>query len=865
MKRRTIYGLSFIIPILTMLTVIFALKQYPFSDSTINSGDFKNQYLPLYIGLKNLIQEGNWTGLFWSFSKSLGGTMTSVWGFNSISPFTMLYSLFPVEKFSIATVMITLLRYGFAGLAMSHLLIRRYQGVGKRGWLTVIFSVIYALSGFMVAHQINPNFLDNLVYLPLIVLSLEALLEGDKRAYVAYPLLLAMVMFTQFYTAYMICIFIVFYGIYYLAVRVPDQSLEAKAVAYVKLGGFSILGAVLAAFWLLPVVNALLESKASANETFEWSFNQLYSLELLFSKFFVGSFDSAEWGSADARPQLFMAAMGFVGCIHFYLNEHIQWKDKLLTGLFMLFWVFCFTNDFADKIWHMGQRPVGFYFRNAWLATLFLLLTAYRSVTLQYRLQWKQWGLMILVLGIVTWLVSSKEISYLQSWQIYVTLFFWLLISLSFVLYDHKQWLTWALIGLTVVELGVNAKIGQSRSAYFISNDSIDEMIQHHHMANTLRKNTSKEFFRMEVNKRPILANLPFIENYQGISHFTSSLEFALIDNLGKLGLPTSTAFVNYTNRMPFTDAIFAVKYFVDNQVTNANQADILNTYHELGNYGNDRILYQNDYALGLGFLVPKEFNAYQLGQVSPGQSQAELMTILFGDQTSMMEQASFSKFSISNLQAVGNVFQVKDPTQERSITLHVEPEAGYAYYMEVPNQALGPLKQSNLFLNESSYLYADRFHTPQLWGLGPGPDETEPIEFKLSSQEVSQYDLSQFKLYRLNVEKFKNAVKQKQADNLKITSWSDAQIDAEVDVKDVNTSSVFTSIPYNSGWKVSVDGHDKTTYRIWDTFLGFDLNPGHHQIRLIYQPVGFKLGMIISLVGWVTLIYLTYIWLKNK
>ena len=857
MNRRYIYSLSFVIPILTMLGVFFALKQYPFSEATINSGDFKNQYLPLYIGLKDLITSGNWQELFWSFSKSLGGTMASVWGFNSLSPFTLLYSLFPVEQFSLATVIITLLRYGCAGLAMSHLLIRRYQGDKERGWLTLVFAVIYALSGFMVAHQINPNFLDNLVYFPLVIIAVEEVLDGTYRGLWKYPLLLALIIITQFYTAYMICLFIVIYGLYYLT-RVKG-SISDKSVAFLKLTGLSIVGAALAAFWLLPVINALLESKASATETFEWSFNWLYDVRLLVSKFFVGSFDSAEWGASDAQPQLFIGSLGFLGVFHYFCNRHIDWKQKLAALAVLLLFVFSFTNDFGDKIWHMGQRPVGFYFRNAWIANLFCLLLAYQSLVKKYVLE-KKSVLAIAGCGLLSaGLILGQEISYIEPWQIWVTGIFWLVMVVSFAFKPDKNIFAWLIIGITIVELGLNAWIGQSRTAYFITQPSIEQMTENHQLAESLISDEADDFYRMEVNKRPILANLPFVDDYQGVSHFTSSVEYALIENLGKLGLPTSKAFINYTNRMPFTDAILNMRYFVDDEPKNANQSDLLHTYHPLSAYGTDKRIYQNDYALSLGFAVPRAFNTYSLKAQEPGQVQADLMEILLDSPEPLLEQALFAKFSIRNLEANEQVFKAKNVQEERSISLHVESEKGYIYFIQVPADALYALKRSTVTLNGMPYQFADRFVNAQLWGIGPEPGQDGLLEFKLSSKDLDQYNMTDFKLYKMNIDAFKQAIKSKQADNLLIKSWSDARIEAEVTIEEGNNDAVFTSIPYNSGWQVNVDGKPVSTYHVWDTFMGFDLGKGHHQITMTYHPVGLLPGIGISLVALLVLAYLAF------
>ena len=63
------------------------------------------------------------------------------------------------------------------------------------------------------------------------------------------------------------------------------------------------------------------------------------------------------------------------------------------------------------------------------------------------------------------------------------------------------------------------------------------------------------------------------------------------------------------------------------------------------------------------------------------------------------------------------------------------------------------------------------------------------------------------------------------------------------------------TSIPYDKGFTVYVDGK-KVEYEIVNhTFLGFPLEKGEHQIEMIYEAPLKKIGMITSIIGFVIFI----------
>ena len=59
---------------------------------------------------------------------------------------------------------------------------------------------------------------------------------------------------------------------------------------------FSLIGVGMAAFWLLPVFSALLESKASASSTFEWSFKAVNDLVSMSQKIYRRIFRGKRMG-----------------------------------------------------------------------------------------------------------------------------------------------------------------------------------------------------------------------------------------------------------------------------------------------------------------------------------------------------------------------------------------------------------------------------------------------------------------------------------------------------------------------------------------------------------------------------------------
>jgi len=71
--------------------------------------------------------------------------------------------------------------------------------------------------------------------------------------------------------------------------------------------------------------------------------------------------------------------------------------------------------------------------------------------------------------------------------------------------------------------------------------------------------------------------------------------------------------------------------------------------------------------------------------------------------------------------------------------------------------------------------------------------------------------------------------------------------IEAEIDEGEI----LFTSIPYDEGWVVTVDGEKAEIIKTLGCLLAVELLPGKRVITLDYFPRGLKEGIIISVIAW--------------
>ena len=419
--RGVLYVSSALLPMIIMLVVWFFMGSYPFGNKSLMTIVFDQQYISFYVLLKNAILSGDLSSLTYSFTKSIGGDMSGVLGYYLMSPFNIIYVLLPLKYIGLSVFLTIWLRYGAFGLAFAHLLIKRYKSAESKRWMVPLFATAYALSGMLVSYQMNVIFYDAMFMLPLVILYLEQLLDGEA-AY-SYAFVLGLTVFLQFYMGYMISLFVILYACYYLSPRLSiDGTWKVRLKYYLQplwdVFLYSILGVATASILLVPVFFNLLESKGQAGGamTFSMAF-QINPLDIL-SKLTIGGFDAQSgWETGPNLPNIYIGALGFIGFILYFVSRKIVKERRWAAGVVTLIFFTSFVNEFVSKIWHMGQNPAGFFFRFSWLFSFFMLLLSYQALKEKFKISRRGKLLSVVALVLSAIYLYTKDFTYLPKKQ----------------------------------------------------------------------------------------------------------------------------------------------------------------------------------------------------------------------------------------------------------------------------------------------------------------------------------------------------------------------------------------------------------------------------------------------------------------
>lgn len=874
LSHKTLLFVSFLLPFVIISIIYAMIEVYPFGNQTLLTVDLGQQYVDFFSYYRHtLLHEP--TALLYSFVKGIGGEMVGLWSYYLTSPFNLILLLTPQRYLPVGVTLLMILKISSASLSFAYLLIKKFDG---KGLLVPTFSLAYALMGFVIANQLNVMWLDGLVFLPLIILGVEKLVDGESSLF--YSMMLALMLFSHYYIGYMICLFVVLYFIFALAKQEKTIGWAiSKKIHYfistsIRFAFFSLLSAALSAFILLPNFFSLMGGKASyINETVDWSLDYPF-LEIL-SKFYIGSFNFDQMPSG--HPNLFIGTLALVSFLFYFFNQNFSKKERIISLFITVFFFASMNVKFLNKVWHAFQYPIWYPYRFSFVVCFFFILNGFRSIqrTKSFPL-WFACTLLILQTGSALY-VLEESFDFVIPIQVLATVSL-LIVTLVLLLLREKSysWMPYVLLLVTAVEMSANATIDLTRLSYVKMKPFNDYQFVLEDMLQDIRPGDN-EFYRIEkVFQRS--KNDSFQANYPSASHFSSTFEKEVPQLYGLLGFPDGNGFVSYSTGTVFTDALFGIRYFGVNNPLPENFQKNYDLYHlntnstrpdmkqyKLESESLRTNIYQNEYALPLVFGVSENLSSVELKKNSPIKNQENILA--------SMTNLPFSSFYIEeyfnstvtenisdylgNSKSVNRTYSKSDPDKDATIEFQFTPISNDPYYLVLDSRLKD--KEVELSLNDKKFSHYTTFRNDQVLNVASNQkDDSINFQFSLLKDSTSIRDL---KLYRFDLPKFQQVIKEIKEDRMTLSSFSQTKISGEITINNEH-SLLMTSIPYSEGWKISIDGEEVKTISVLDGFLASPVSKGTHKVQLKYRVPYLLEGVLISLAA---LFITTIIFLYNK
>lgn len=836
-NRNGIYAalLSFFLPVVILLIVFMASGFYPFGNRTLFIMDMKDEYLGYFASLRYIFTGKS--SLFFNWSKSMGGNYIGLFAFYIASPLSFITVFFPLDKMDIAILVLTLLKTGLAGLSFYFLAAyifkndisgwtgnarrlsdreKRISGkkvykkaesksgpqrISSQGtsfqstmslqamgiFITVPFAVSYALISYNILYGMCLMWLDGVIMLPMIILGLEKIFDGKKG--LLYIISLALLFISNYYTGYMAGIFTALFFIFREVTRLEKGKNKRILADIWKFFYGTVLSACIAAPVVIPTYLDLRMGKLS-DQTFKPDIKNNYEFSKVFSKFKNGVYDSiTNTGLPGIYAGYLVTALGIVFII--FYAENIRERAGALALSFIILYSFCNTK--IDEVWHGFQYPNWFPYRYAFVFSFFLVYMALRAAVRGYysALNRRSAG-------------SGEQKKTSLSGEIKKTRLITLLCVSAMTIFVSAD-----------MALNARALIGGLDGEFsYVDRADFKKFLA---KDGPLVKKVNRDRGLFRVNQQyEFSKNDALFYGYNGMTHYSSTYNTAVNNLTMSLGLAHTYIWNSGYGSDMLLDSLFGVKYVMDDSPEPSQYKTLKST--------DTSTLYKNTEALSFCFSAPVSTDSPDLSG-NPYANQNSFLNSIAGTQNEYFKTLEASVSADENLPGTTDI----SFTAESSDPVYLYTGRDMSGYGEVyvNDRLVGGIGTSetacSLFLGEF--------------------EKGEQVSVRISK---SFQDTSQFAVAEMDSKLVNDELDTLRKGNMKITSHHGGVLKGKVNIK--SGEKLITSIPYDSGWTMRVDGKKTKFTKYANTFIMADIGEGEHRVELSYVSPGFVPGVIIAL-----------------
>jgi len=237
--------IPFVISILIFFVIFMLGDLYPFGDGTLIQVDADYQYVPVLYRIYDFIH-GNGNIIYDDIGMGNNIYISMIIQGSIFSPLSLLLYFTSRENIVNYFNIIVMMKICLISLSCYVYIDRSYK---VNEYYKIIFSLLYAFSGWVLLNYFNVMWLDCVILFPLIVMYLDKLLNDSK--YVGYIITLSMSLIISYYISYFILLFILFYTFMYVFLKL-DKS-KIKEVVF-RIGICTFIAILISSFSLLPAL-----------------------------------------------------------------------------------------------------------------------------------------------------------------------------------------------------------------------------------------------------------------------------------------------------------------------------------------------------------------------------------------------------------------------------------------------------------------------------------------------------------------------------------------------------------------------------------------------------------------------------------
>lgn len=877
----------FLLPAMLMLLIYLCLMIWPLGENSVLVLDLNAQYVYYFEKLRNILVSGD--SLLYSFERALGGEFMGIFAYYLSSPLSFLVALLPKSMMTESLLLLLVIKTGLCGLTFGYYLTK--TRMSRPVW-TVMFSCMYALCSYVVVMQHNIMWIDNVALFPLILYGMDLLIkEGRFRLYVAA---LAVAIFSNFYIGYMTCLFLAVYFFIRYATMTPEErgltwGKHAFWKALARMLACSLLAVAMSAVIILPVYYSLSFGKLDFSDP-KYDAKQLFDFLKLLTKMYFGSYDSVR---PSGMPFLYSGTLTLVLLPLYFAAPKIRLRHKVGNLAALGFLMIGFNFSIMDIIWHGFQRPNWLNARFAFMFVFFTVVMAYDAFVHLKETGGKKILPCCIGAGVLLLIMQAMEYDNVQDFlTVWAGLFFLCgfgaLVPYALrdkdpddvQLYSNPELYLVMFVVFELICNGVamayslDADVSYSnRTGYRNFVDRFSDAVED--MEEIDAENYGEDSFYRAEKLKHRKKNDNFAIDINGLSNSTSTLNAKSIQFLKNMGLSARSHWSMYYGGNPVTNSLLGLRYVMADKGTDSTMPEYMENMYTLVGTSEDEIeIWENPYDLGVLFAVSEDILSYAeynedddrdleenglpsiretyadaVEYKTPFQMMNHMLSAMLGREVEVFTKVDANESETKGVSPTFTTGHTGYELDDSGLTAKIIYEMDitedlpvYVYFpSEYPRDAEMKLDDHKI----GDFFTDDSFCVQELGVLEEGEHT-----FSLYLEEDNIYlasGCSYFWYFHEDV--FTEVVEELQSGKMDAYSVRDDVITGTLTATEDKTA-VFTSIPYDAGWTIYVDGEQVETLCLMDALVGFQISAGTHEVELRYRPDCVKYGLILSLSG---------------
>ena len=836
------YWLSFIIPAAILFAAYALFRVFPFGIKSVLALDLNAQYVSYFDYMYDVL--GGSESIFYTWSGSLSGEFFGTFAYYLASPFNFIIWLFPRECITEGVMVMLLVKSGAVGLSAAFYL-KKHRGFSD--YTAILFSVMFALCGYFVAHTINPMWLDGLVALPLVLMGVERICQ--KRGFLLYTLSILYIFIANYYIGYMVGIFSALYAIYYVSSRTIGGVKDYFRAVGVYTAS-SVAAILMSCVVIIPAFKSLQNGKIG--HTPDYSFVENFNIADSFIKLFPGTYDTER---PDGLPMLYCGTLALIFVLIYFMCKKIPARQKISGGFLLGVMTLCMYIKPIDMLWHGGQVPVWMPYRYSFTIIFLLIIFGAEAFEKIENVRPKHIGTAFLILlGVLLFSDYYAGGEHFNTTLVIVVPLIVLALIAAIAVGYRKYHKTTAmkvtLCAAVCSELLLNATMYIYKihgDVYYSDRDSyVYEIPQTRSIVNQVKAQDSG-FYRMEKTYHRTVNDAMSVGLY-GFSHSTSTYNTKIIDLLADLGFGARDHYSRYDGATLLTDDLFGVKYVIakdartaqyDEQITAANQIEAR--------------VYKNTDALPIAYLADEKVIGSHIESSSPFLFQQRLASLLvgrnYGDDVELFTPINDVIFDNKNI-TIGSTtdgyytYKKRISSENAYVSFSVKMHKSGAAYVYLPTRYE---RECQMYLNGEYLRNYFRNENHCIVYLG---DYEAGEEFKLEIRpNDNEMIFKDAEFYVLDREALSEYTQTLGSQNCEVVKTGHSSLEIRVNTEE--SRALFTTIPVEEGWSAEIDGQPCTiASSVNGALMCLNVPAGEHTIKLTFFPAGMKTGLILTASG---------------